>query len=229
MFAAFSGSHQDAIAKGMKYRESNPGQRWNVPYIPIDPKDINRTYDADVIRVNSQSGKGGIAYILESTYGYVLPAGLREEFGYMCKSVSDREHRELHAEEMHRLFKHTYFNNNTGIQIKEMHFHRKSDQVETELVFEENGYMTRVTAFGNGSLDAISNALKEYTDCSYTLEVYSEHSMQEKGSKSVAVAYIGIKDTKGKLYWGAGTHTDIIHASADALLCAFKNMESKKL
>lgn len=229
VFAAFSGGHQDAIAKGMKYREENELHKWNVPYIPIDPKDINRSYDADVIRVNSQSGKGGIAYILESTYGYVMPAGMREEFGYLCKSVSDRDHKELRAEEMHRLFKHTYFNNNTGIQFKEMHFHRKQDVVETDLIFEENGYLTKVTSVGNGSLDAISNALKEYTDSNYTLEVYSEHSMQEKGSKSVAVAYIGIKDESGKMYWGAGTHTDIIHASADALLCAFKNMESHGL
>ena len=225
VFAAFSGGHQDAIAKAMKLRENNADAPWNVPYILIDPKDINRSYETDVIRVNSQSGKGGISYILEQTYGYVLPNGLRDEFGYLCKSVSDREHRELHAEEMHRLFKHTYFNNDTGIQFKEMHFHRKQDGVETEIVFSENGYMTKVTAFGNGSLDAISNTLKEYTDCNYTLEVYSEHSMQEKGSKSVAVAYIGIKDASGKMYWGAGTHTDIIHAGAEALLCAFKNME----
>ena len=95
VFAAFSGSHQDAIAKGMKWREEKNLHRWTVPYIPIDPKDISRTYDADVIRVNSQSGKGGIGYLLEQAYGYVLPAQMREHFSYLCKSVSDHDHREL--------------------------------------------------------------------------------------------------------------------------------------
>mgnify|MGYP002905669570 FL=1 len=99
VFAAFSGSHQDAIAKGMKYRAKNKLHQWNVPYIPIDPKDIGRTYDADVIRVNSQSGKGGIGYLLEQTYGYNLPPKMREHFSYLCKDISDHEHKELKPDE----------------------------------------------------------------------------------------------------------------------------------
>ena len=224
VFAAFSGSHQDAIAKGMKYREEKNLEQWSVPYIPIDPHDINRTYDADVIRVNSQSGKGGIGYLLEQTYGYILPAKMREDFSYLCKSISDRGHKELKAAEVLDIFKEHYFIHKSPITIDDMHFFRKGDTVETEIVFLKNGTQTTLNAVGNGSLDAISNALKEYTGVNYTLQVYTEHSMQEKGSGSVAAAYIGIKNEKGEMSWGAGTNTDIIRASADALLSAFNNI-----
>ena len=224
VFAAFSGSHQDAIAKGMKYREDRGENYWSVPYIPIDPHDISRTYDADVIRVNSQSGKGGIGYLLEKTYGYNLPQKMREDFSYLCKSISDHEHKELKADEVYEIFREHYFSDNSPIQISDMHFHRKGNVVETEIVFLEDSRETKITSHGNGSLDAISSALKEYTGKNYTLEVYSEHSMQEQGSKSVAAAYIGIKAENGRMYWGTGTDTDIIHASASALLGAYSNM-----
>ncbi len=225
VFAAFSGSHQDAIAKGMKYREENELEKWNVPYIPIDPTDINRAYDGDVIRVNSQSGKGGIGYILEQTYGYVLPAGMREHLSYLCKFFSDRDHRELKANEILEIFKNNYFLHDSPIEISDMHFFRKGKNIEIEIVFVENGKETTISATGNGSLDAVSNALKTYTGKNYELLVYAEHSMQEKGSGSIAAAYIGIKDENGNMSWGAGTDTDIIHASANALLSAFVNME----
>ena len=229
VFAAFSGSHQDAIAKGMRYREDNKPDKWSVPYIPIDPQDISRTYDADVIRVNSQSGKGGIAYLLEQTYGYVLPAGMREDLSYLCKAISDREHRELKPDRVYTIFKENYFIDASPITVSDMHFTRGEDMVSTEITFRENGEETVVIAAGNGSLDAVSNALKAYTGENYTLQAYSEHSMQEQGSKSIAAAYIGIQSERGKMYWGAGTNTDIIHASADALLCAFNNMKKKEI
>ncbi len=225
VFAAFSGSHQDAIAKGMKYRDEKNLDKWTVPYIPIDPHDINRTYDADVIRVNSQSGKGGIAYILEQTYGYILPTKMREDFSYLCKSISDHQHKELKSAEVLEIFREHYFIHNSPITISDMHFYRKGDAVETEIVFKKNETETKICSVGNGSLDAISNALKEYTGASYTLEVYTEHSMQEQGSKSVAAAYIGIKSESGKMYWGVGTNTDIIRAGADALLSAYNNIK----
>ncbi len=226
VFAAFSGSHQDAIAKAMKYREENNKKIWDVPYIPIDPKDINRTYDMDIIRVNSQSGKGGIGYLLENTYGYVLPKGLREELSYLCKAVSDKEHRELMPSDVLSIFEGKYFIHNSPITISDIHFYRKGEGVETEIIFAENGKNTNLTAFGNGSLDAVSNALKAYTGKSYRLKVYSEHSMEGAGSGSVAAAYIGIEAKDGKMYWGVGKNTDIIRASADALLCAYNNMEA---
>ena len=227
VFAAFSGSHQDAIAKGMKYREENPGGLWSVPYIPIDPADISRTYDADVIRVNSQSGKGGIGYIMEHMFGYILPSGLREELSYLCKSVSDQEHKELKPEDILHIFKEHYLITSPKISISDIHFARSGECVLTDIEFIVGGKIVKTSAEGNGSLDAVSNALKNVTGANYTLQFYTEHSMQEQGSKSYAVSYIGLEDERGSLFWGAGTNTDIIRAGADALLCAYSNLIKK--
>lgn len=224
VFAAFSGSHQDAIAKGMKWRKEKNLHQWNVPYIPIDPEDISRTYDADVIRVNSQSGKGGISYLLEQTYGYILPAKMRENLSYLCKGISDREHRELKADEVLKIFEENYFLHNSNIGIEDYHFTRENKTVKVDITFSKNGEETRMLAEGNGSLNAVSNALKAYTGKQYTLQVYTEHSLQGQGSQSVAAAYIGIETADGKMFWGAGTDVDIIKASTDALLSAFNNM-----
>ncbi|MCD7765870.1 MAG: 2-isopropylmalate synthase, partial [Lachnospiraceae bacterium] len=122
VFAAFSGSHQDAIAKGMKYREENQCETWTVPYLPIDPTDIGRSYDADVIRINSQSGKGGVGYILEQNYGLKLPKKMREAMGYAAKGVSDEQHKELMPEEIFQLFKDKFENITEPYRIQEMHF-----------------------------------------------------------------------------------------------------------
>ena len=224
VFAAFSGSHQDAIAKGMQYREKNKIMHWNVPYIPVDPKDINRTYDADIIRVNSQSGKGGIGYVLERTYGYVLPAGMRESLSYICKTLSDKGHKELLPNDIFKVFRQEFFLRDCDISFADIKLHRSGKVVEAEITFEKNGETKTVCAKGNGSLDSVSNALKEYTGKDYVLSEYTEHSLEQKGSGSVAAAYIGIKDKDGNTYWGAGTDTDILHASANALLSAYNNM-----
>ena len=224
VFAAFSGSHQDAIAKGMKWRSKKKLETWNVPYIPIDPHDINRTYDADVIRVNSQSGKGGIGYILEQMYGYVLPNTMREDLSYRCKDVSDKEHRELKPDEIFEIFKEYYFVEKPIIEIADFEFMRENDVVKIDITFLENGTETQLDAEGNGTLNAVNNALKEYTNKEYTLEVFTQHSMQGQGSESVAAAYIGLKTKDGKMFYGVGTHTDIIKASTNALLSAFTNM-----
>ncbi len=224
VFAAFSGSHQDAIAKGMKFRSKNKQHIWNVPYIPIDPKDIGRTYDADVIRVNSQSGKGGIGYVLEKTYGYVLPLKMREHLSYVCKGVSEREHRELKPFDVLRIFEENYLATQSEIEVADFRFMRENDVVKVTITFSENGEKTTVEAEGNGSLGAINNALKAYTGKAYTLEVFSQHSMQGQGSESVAASYIGLETEGGDFFWGAGTHTDVIRASANALLSAFSNM-----
>jgi len=224
VFAAFSGSHQDAIAKGMKWREEKNINAWSVPYIPIDPADINRTYDSDVIRVNSQSGKGGIGYLLEQTYGYDLPAAMREHLSYACKDVSDHQHRELMVSDVLSIFKESYFDCEKPVGITEFHFKQADQTVEAYITFRSGFVETTIKSDGNGSLDAVSNALKKYTGKDYKLSVYKEHSMQGQGSKSEAAAYIGIEDEKGKMYWGAGVHTDIIKASSHALLAAYNNM-----
>ena len=224
VFAAFSGSHQDAIAKGMKFRSDNNMHQWNVPYIPIDPEDISRTYDSDVIRVNSQSGKGGIGYLLEQTYGYILPPKMREHLSYMCKSVSDHEHRELKVSDVLGIFKEKYFDCKEPVSIENMSFTQKADGVDAYVTFKRDGEVTTLHTSGNGSLNAVNNALKKYTGKSYKLEVYTEHSMQGQGSGSIAAAYIGLLTEDGNMSWGAGTDTDIIKASINALLSAYNNM-----
>lgn len=223
VFAAFSGSHQDAIAKGMKYREEKGEYQWTVPYIPIDPKDISRTYDADVIRVNSQSGKGGIGYLLEQTYGFILPPQMREHLSYKCKNSSDHLHKELKVSDVFKIFKDSYFDKLSPISIGETHFHQVDDGVNADIELSNNGVSRMLNVDGNGSLDAVSNALKMFTNESYKLKVYTEHSMQNSGSGSSAVAYIGIEWPDGHMSWGAGMNTDIIRASAEALLSAFNN------
>ena len=224
VFAAFSGSHQDAIAKGMKYRKKNKLHDWTVPYIPIDPKDIGRTYDADVIRVNSQSGKGGIGYLLEQTYGYNLPTKMREHFSYLCKNVSDHAHKELKPDEVFIIFTEQYLNLPGEISVTDYEFERENDVVRINITFLRDGEETELEAEGNGSLSAINNALKEYTGAEYALQIFTQQSMQGQGSRSVAASYIGLETGDGQLFWGAGTDTDVIKASTNALLSAFHNM-----
>ena len=224
VFAAFSGSHQDAIAKGMTWRKEKNLHRWTVPYLPIDPRDINRTYDADVIRVNSQSGKGGIGYLLEQNSGYILPPKMREHLSYQCKRVSDHDHRELKSEDVLAIFMDSYLNVESPIAISHMAFTQKPSGVDAEVTFLRHGRETTLQSAGNGSLDAVSNALKAYTGKQYTLKVYTEHSVQERNSGSTAAAYIGLADAAGNMSWGAGTDTDIIKASIYALLSAYNNM-----
>ncbi len=224
VFAAFSGSHQDAIAKGLKYRAKKNLHQWTVPYIPIDPVDIGRTYDADVIRVNSQSGKGGIGYLLEQTYGYNMPKKMREHFSYLCKSISDHEHKELKVSDVYEIFMEHYLNVPCDITVTDFDFMRENDTVKINVTFMQDGKETDMEAEGNGSLNAVSNALKAYTGRKYTLEVFTQHSMQGQGSQSVAASYIGLESESGEMYWGAGTHTDVIKASTNALLSAYHNM-----
>ena len=224
VFAAFSGSHQDAIAKGMRWRDEKDLHRWTVPYIPIDPHDISRTYDADVIRVNSQSGKGGIGYLLEQTYGYVLPAQMREHFSYLCKHVSDDGHCELKGEDVLEIFKTHYLNLNAPISIANMSFVQKAEGVDAYVTFVLNGQKATLHTEGNGSLNAVNKALKEYTGSSHKLKVYTEHSLQGQRSDATAAAYIGIENDNGAMFWGAGTDTDITKASIHALMSAYNNM-----
>lgn len=227
VFAAFSGSHQDAIAKGMAWRKEKNLHQWTVPYLPVDPQDISRTYDADVIRVNSQSGKGGIGYLLEQAYGYILPPKMREHLSYQCKSVSDHDHRELKAEDVLAIFMDHYLNVNHPLAISSLHFTQNAEGVDAIVTFLRHGRETTVQSKGNGSLDAVSNALKAYSGANYTLKVYTEHSVQERSSGSTAAAYIGLEAPDGTMYWGAGTDTDIIKASAGALIGAYNHMTNK--
>ena len=222
VFAAFSGSHQDAIAKGMKYRETHDCEHWTEPYLPIDPADIGRHYEADVIRINSQSGKGGVGYILEQYYGLNLPAKMREAMGYAAKAASDEKEKELLPDEIFDLFKTRYEDITTPFNITEAHF-KQHNGIIAEVMVEHDGEKKLAVASGNGRLDAISNALKKQFRLEYRLETYQEHAL-EQSSSSRAIAYVGIRDAQEKRFWGAGVDQDIIKASYNALLTAINNM-----
>lgn len=232
VFAAFSGSHQDAIAKGMKWRKDKKLDKWTVPYLPIDPQDVGREYEADVIRINSQSGKGGVAYILEQNFGYAVPQQMREEIGYMVKDISDREHKELSPVEVYQAFAKEYINVFDPIDITDATFRKASDFksndgmiVEIKVRIADKEY--EFEAVGNGRLDAISNALKQspYT-FNYKFITYSEHALSTE-STSKAAAYVCIEDGDGNQFWGVGIHEDIILASVNALVSAL-NRQNKK-
>ncbi|MBP3469488.1 MAG: 2-isopropylmalate synthase, partial [Lachnospiraceae bacterium] len=222
VFTAFSGSHQDAIAKGMAWREEKKCDTWTVPYLPIDPQDVGRRYDSDVIRINSQSGKGGVSYILKQSHGINLPQKMREEVGYMVKDVSDKAHKELTPEWVYQIFADHYINTKTIFHIDECHF-KQVDGITAEVTINHGGENKVITSNGNGRLDAVSNAIKQYFNISYELTFYEEHSLT-KGSSSKAVAYVGII-CKGKTFWGVGIDPDIIRASIEALIVAVNKVE----
>lgn len=222
VFTAFSGSHQDAIAKGMAYRDEKQCDTWTVPYLPIDPKDVGRQYDSDVIRINSQSGKGGVNYILKQSHGINLPQAMRAEVGYLVKDVSDKAHKELTPDWVYQIFSDNYINTKPVFHVDECHF-KQGDGITAEATINHAGETRVVTAMGNGRLDAVSNAIKQYFNISYELTFYEEHS-QSKGSSSKAVAYVGII-SKGKTFWGVGIDPDIIKASIEALIVAVNKLE----
>lgn len=221
VFAAFSGSHQDAIAKGMKWREEHDPERWTVPYLPIDPTDVGRVYEADVIRINSQSGKGGIGYLLETQFGLDLPKAMREEVGYLVKSVSDHKHKELLPEEVHRIFTDTYVNVKNPLEYQEIHYVQKDNtqsSIQASLSLTKSGDAYTLRADGGGRLDAVSNALKQFTGVKFTIKNYTEHAMTDS-SASDAIAYVAI-EAEGRVYWGVGIKKDISEASVAALFSA---------
>ncbi len=222
VFAAFSGSHQDAIAKGMNWREKKQLHEWTVPYLPIDPEDVSRAYEADVIRINSQSGKGGIGYLLEKTYGYNLPPKMREHLGYAVKSVSDHKHKDLSTSEVREVFEENYLNKTSPLNVLEAHFIQKKGIYAVATFSQNGGPGEEWSAAGNGRLDAISNAIKAHTGYDFTLIEYSEHSL-DSGSSSRAMSYVGLKWSNGTVTWGAGSDTDIITAGIKALVSAINN------
>ena len=218
VFTAFSGSHQDAIAKGGSYRKSNPKAQWDLPYLPIDPVDVGRNYDADVIRINSQSGKGGIAYVLEQRFGYVVPKAMREDIGYKVKGVSDREHRELKPDEVAEIFARDYVDISEPLGLKSFSFDKNGDEVLLSMRLMSGGKESVIIGNGNGQFNAAASALKRAKGIDFTTELYSEHAL-EKGSKSLAAAYVGLRSGENT-YYAVGIDPDIMTASIKALIGA---------
>ena len=224
VFAAFSGSHQDAIAKGMHWRDEKHPEHWNIPYLPIDPHDVGREYESDVIRINSQSGKGGISYVLEENFGFHIPGKMREDVGYTVKDVSDKRHQELVPRDILKVFKEVYVNIDDPCKLKEVHFVQKDGGIEAEISLEKSGVPKLYHGKGNGRLDAVSNALQRHSDMHYSIVTYQEHALNV-GSNSQACAYVGVQEPNGNVTWGSGIHEDIITASVLALISAVNRLD----
>ncbi|MEJ2056381.1 MAG: 2-isopropylmalate synthase [Desulfofustis sp.] len=223
VYTAFSGSHQDAINKGMTEYEISSSKQWAVPYLPIDPSDVGRTYES-IIRINSQSGKGGIAYIMDHEFGIKLPKEMQPDFGAVIQRVTDREGRELKPDEISHEFEQCYIDIHTpfdlhSFQVMKRHSDKQERRsfAEVEATVAVDGVERTVKASGNGPLDAFSNALKSQIKNDWTLSSYHEHAINT-GSHAKAIAYIEIERSDGRRFWGAGIDTDIIIASVKALL-----------
>lgn len=223
VYTAFSGSHQDAINKGMDmYNQSDAGL-WEVPYLPIDPTDVGRTYES-IIRINSQSGKGGVAYVMENDFGYRMPKKMHPEFGRIIQEITDREGRELQHSEIGEAFNLEYIANNGPYRLKGFHVNKRHIDSSEDASFADieaeiniDGSLKVIASHGNGPLDAFCSAIKSEIGESFVLCSYHEHALNG-GSSAKAVTYIEIEMNDGEKFWGAGIDTDIIVASIKAVL-----------
>lgn len=221
VYTAFSGSHQDAIKKGMAKMSEHP-ERWEVPYLPIDPADVGRSYDP-IIRINSQSGKGGIAYILEHNYGLIVPKSMQQEFSLIVTKVSDAENRELSPEEIYALFMDNYKDIKKPVEIV---YYNESTQGKTVTVTSDvviDGKSKQIVESGNGILDAFCKSLQKELGIKFDVVNYSEHSLSF-GNKSRAITYIQIYDKDHNSYFGAGTSSNISKSSLRAVVSAVNKM-----
>ena len=222
VFTAFSGSHQDAINKGFQAQEAANSPHWEVPYIPMDPKDVGRTYQA-VVRINSQSGKGGVAHILRSEFGFNVPKAMQPELGKMIQRVSDETGKEVLPATIKKMFEDEYVNRVTPISLESFQIKDsssgKSDATSISASVKINGKKQTISGTGNGPIDAFSKALKFAHVGTYSFLSYEEHALGE-GEDARAVAYIGIADETGIPYFGVGIDPNIVGASLRALLSA---------
>jgi 2-isopropylmalate synthase len=228
VYTAFSGSHQDAINKGMKTLKKANKPQWEVPYLPIDPQDVGRTYEA-IIRINSQSGKGGIAYILQADYGLNLPRNLQIEFSQDIQQITDAEGREVPSKRIHERFLEIYVDQPGG-RFKFLDHHTypaveaKSRRV-IEATILDGGKEITITGTGNGPIDAFVEALSKHVGIDLSVLDYSEHSIQ-RGSNAAAICYMEMEYPGGKLF-GAGINTNIVAASLEAVVSAVNRILSR--
>jgi 2-isopropylmalate synthase len=218
VYTAFSGSHQDAINKGLAYQKNKDDELWEVPYLPIDPRDVGRSYE-DVIRINSQSGKGGVAFILEKNYGYQLPKKMHPEIGKLVQAVTDAKGKVLEADEILEIFKANYFENKEIISLVDFTLTSIKGISKCQLTYLLNGENIVSDGEGNGPVDACRKALSQEFDKEFAINSYYEHSCGEKSSAK-AIAYIEIQNDKTLSCFGVGADNDIATASIKALFCA---------
>lgn len=216
VYTAFSGSHQDAIKKGMDRYNKQHTKYWEIPYLPIDPMDVGCSYDP-IIRINSQSGKGGVTYILERDYGLKIPKPMQKDFGLVITKLSDQQHSELLPETIYNAFKQEYINISEPIKLINYKTLSNRDSVIVDAVLNVEDKEIKINGNGNGPLDAICNGLKKYFDISFEVLSYDEHSL-DRGSHSRAIAYVQIHDTDSNDYIGAGVDENINTASIKALI-----------
>jgi len=222
VFTAFSGSHQDAIKKGLAEREKNSGH-WDVPYLTIDPADIGRKYQ-EVIRVNSQSGKGGVAYLLESEFGIDLPKDFQREFGPIANDAVDKLGREVSGAELKAMFWKEYVERNEPWRLENFTTYSKNGQVNCQASLYHKGVQTGINGNGNGPLAALVNGFGQISNVPrFEIANYSEHALSS-GETAAAIAYIQIKTADGKSRWGAGVDTNIELASVKAVLSALNRL-----
>ncbi len=214
-FTAFSGSHQDAINKG--FAAQNPNGAWEVPYLPIDPKDIGRNYEA-IIRYNSQSGKGGVAFLLEQNYGFDLPKAMRVEFGRIMNAYADKLGREIAASEIYAEFEREYLELKTPFELVSFRSSEREQGVKIAARLKRGGQDLELVGQGNGPIDAFVSALSSAGIGDFSFKSYAEHSLGD-GASSQAASYIAI-ERDGKTVWGAGVDSSIERASIKAVLCA---------
>ncbi|MFC5990848.1 2-isopropylmalate synthase [Limoniibacter endophyticus] len=221
VYTAFSGSHQDAINKGMKAIKTANKPLWEVPYLPIDPKDVGRSYEA-IIRINSQSGKGGIAYILQADYGINLPRKLQVEFREDIQTITDRDGRELPAKAIYERFMEVYVEQpNTRLKFIDHHSYPARDDRNRRVVeatISDGGIEKQITGEGTGPIDAFVNALSNHLGTDFSVADYAEHSLQH-GSNAAAISYVEL-EKDGKRVFGAGINTNISAASLAAIVSA---------
>jgi len=218
VYTAFSGSHQDAINKGLAYQKNRDDEFWEVPYLPIDPADVGRSYES-IIRINSQSGKGGVAYILEKNYGYQLPKTMHPEIGKIVQAVTDEKGKVLSSKEILDIFNETYFNKTGHLSFVHVTLSSKDGISKCELTYKYNGKEILASGEGNGPIDACKNALmKEYKN-EFTINSYSEHSCGDT-SEAKAIAYIELQTKDTLSCYGVGADNNIATASIKAMFCA---------
>lgn len=222
VYTAFSGSHQDAIKKGLEAHKISDNHIWEVPYLPIDPSDLNRVYE-EIIRINSQSGKGGVAFVLENSYGYKLPKAMHPEFSRKIQKITDETGEELSPEYIFNAFNNEYLEINSPYSLVDYTINTTSKETRITAELLNNNKVLSVSGVGNGPIDAFFNAVKKVEDRDIKFQDYTEHSLTE-GADSKAVAYIGIEINEFVIY-GVGIDSSINTASIKALLCALNRVK----
>ena len=217
VYTAFSGSHQDAIKKGMHAQQRSGSEVWDVPYLPIDPQDVGRTYEA-IIRVNSQSGKGGVAYLLQSRYGIDLPRGLQVEFAQKIQAITDARGGELSAEELYTVFDDEYLSVTAPYELVSYRHEAGGDRDRLVAELRDEGEVVELEGEGNGPIAALVQGLSKLTGSPIGVLDYTEHALA-RGEDAAAAAYVE-GEIDGEVVWGAAVHPSIVTASLRAVVNA---------